>query len=95
MSAQRGVRGRRRSRSANASPIPSTKAGGRPTSGRAINASVDPVFWRKCFIGVLRGSAAAQRRMPNPKMMARWAALVADCSADEERRRRHQLLSGQ
>jgi hypothetical protein len=44
--------------------------------------------WLVCFRGVLSGAIAAQRRLPSPAMMARWAATMADAAYAEASTRR-------
>lgn len=78
---------------AKSSRIPSTTDGGQATISSSQNdRGDDHVFWRACFLGVLRGSTAAQRKLPSPKLLAHWASLVADCGLKEDRERRLQHL---
>lgn len=46
------------------------------------------VAWLVCYRAVLSGAIAAQRRLPEPKMMARWAATMADAAYAEAAQRR-------
>ena len=77
---------------AKSSRIPFTTDGGQVMTSFNPSAGDDHAFWRACFIGALRGSTAAQRKLPSPKLLAHWAGLVADCGLDEDRNRRVQEM---
>lgn len=91
---KQGGRQRHLRSGANISRIPSTKDGGQGVTSFDLHVLGDRAFWRACFIGALRGSTAAQRKLPSPKLLAQWAGLVADCGLDEERHRQ-QKTKGQ
>lgn len=63
---------------AGGSRIRHTKGGGRRPPARA-----DLVLWRQCFASAIAGATAAQRRLPNPDLLVRWAAKVASRAVEE------------
>lgn len=44
--------------------------------------------WLVCYRGTLTGVFAAQRQLPNPRMIVRYCASAADCAFDEVVQRR-------
>ncbi len=40
-------------------------------------------IWLACFCSAIGGMVAAQRRTPNPTMIARWCARMADAAIRE------------
>jgi hypothetical protein len=69
-----------------ASTIPSTK-GGKGSSKNGALSSVEQRTWRECFIHAIAGITSAHRRSPNPDLVVRMAARIADQAIKECRRR--------
>ena len=65
---------------------PDTPAG--PGSSRVEVIDDDGLaIWRECFASAIAGTCAAQRIRPNPKIVTRHAALIADCALEAARER--------
>ncbi len=63
----------------------------RTKGGSRVIARLDGIMyptWLACYQSALAGMIAAQRRTPNPAMVARWCATMADVAAIEATYRR-------
>lgn len=65
-----------------------TKAGQASSKNPASLDGIDHKTWRECFAAAIAGAVAAHRRAPNPKIVARLAARIADHALEECRKRR-------